>query len=221
MAEDTPKKESPKQLASRIIYYEPDDAVGQVDGAPVTPEYSEMCISFSLVVEVVSRFKNDTGTDVSNTEYYINWSSYYNEKGEINKERNYVSFMQGDDSTGTPYLSTYYTDTVFDDMVKNGRVVEGLGVEHVTVAFENYYVPTVNIKFVDQRGSAVFGREELNHENDELTADTVFGCFFTQPYPKFKLRVKGFFGRPVTYQLVCSQFKGALNPTTGNFEANV
>lgn len=205
----------------RIVFYDPTQPEEQIDNMPVTPEYSEMCISFSLVVEVVNRFNSNTQKS-ENLKYVIVWNSYKNESGEFEARDNYISFLQGDDVMGTPYLSTFYTDTTYDDMVRDhGRVVEGLGVENVTVAFENYYVPTVNIKFVDQRGSALFGREELHHDNDEITADTVFGCFFTQPYPKFKLQVKGFFGKPVTYQLVCSNFRGNLNPSTGNFEANV
>lgn len=35
--------------------------------------------------------------------------------------------------------------------------------------------------------------------------------FFTFPYPKFKLLVKGFYGKPVTFQLTCSKFTGSFN----------
>lgn len=198
----------------RILYYEPNDSVGYIDGVPVTPEYSDLCISFSLTVEVVNRFRR-SGNKAEYNKYVISWNSPYNSDGTLDR----VSFMQGDDSTGVPNLTTYYTETTFDDIRNNKHVVEGLGVESVDLAFENYYTPTVTIKFVDQRGSALFGREEVYHTNDKITSDTVFGCFFTQPYPRFRLQMKGFFGKPVTYQLVCSGFKGSLNTDTGNFEA--
>ena len=211
MAEKLPKVGK----KGRILYVEPNDVFGDVNGVPLTPDYSDMCISFNLIVEVVSRYKQTAkqGEDASG-KFNIFWTS----KLGLDQSKPWVSFLGGEEIEGKSFLTTYYTDTHYEDILKK-NIVEGLGIENITVAFENYYTPTVTIKFVDQRGSSLFGREEATHYNDKLTIDNIFGAFFTAPYPKFKLQIKGFYGKPVTLQLTCSGFKGSLNSQTGNFEA--
>lgn len=200
---------------SRIIYIEPNDGFKGINDVPITPDYSDLCIAFNLIVEIVPRFKTNAAQGVDTTEQYcIYWRSRAPIDGKQFSEGNYVSFLHGEKG----FLTTFYTDTNYEDVVKK-NIVEGLGIENVTVAFENYYTPTVTIKFVDQRGSSLFGREEATHNDDKLTIDNIFGAFFTAPYPKFKLQIKGFYGQAVTLQLTCSGFKGNLNPQTGNFEA--
>lgn len=208
--------ENVKEGESRIIYIEPNDAMDDINGVPMTPDYPDLCIAFNLIVEVVPRFKTNAaeGEDYSGR-YCMYWRSKPLENGtNPYSPGTYVSFLTGKDG----FLTTYYTDTNYEDVVRE-NIVEGLGVENVTVAFENYYTPTVTIKFVDQRGSSLFGREEATHHDDKLTIDNIFGAFFTAPYPKFKLQIKGFYGQAVTLQLTCSGFKGNLNSQTGNFEA--
>ena len=207
----------PKQQ-NRICYVEPNDVFEYVDGQPITPPYEDFCISFDLIVKTFSRFKSSVTSGVSNgngsTVYKINWTSKANDTTP-----SWVTFLNGSDvGSNTQSLSTNYTDISFNQYFK-GEVVEGLGIEQIQVSFESWYCPTVVIKFVDVRGAAIFGREEAIHYDGKITADNVFGCFFTFPYPEFKLQIKGFVGQPVTFQLTCSQFKGELNSTNGNFEA--
>lgn len=211
------------QKNKRILYVEPNDLYGYVDGVPVTPDYSDYCISVNLIAEVVSRFKQ-SGDDLTK-KYIISWTTRpgIDSDGNPTTANNWISFLQGQDAKvyggdGT-LLTTYYTDINYDDVVKN-NIVEGLGIESVQVSFETYYTPTIVIKFIDVRGSSLFGREEAVHEGGEnLTSSSVFGVFFTVPYPKFKLQIKGFYGHAVTYQLTCSDFKASFNSQTGNFEA--
>ena len=211
------------QKNKRILYVEPNDIYGRVDGVPMTPDYSDYCISVNLIAEVVSRFKQ-SGDDLTK-KYIISWTTRpgVDSDGNPATANNWISFLQGQDAKvyggdGT-LLTTYYTDINYDDVVKN-NIVEGLGIESVQVSFESYYTPTIVIKFIDVRGSSLFGREEAVHEGGEnLTSSSVFGVFFTVPYPKFKLQIKGFYGHAVTYQLTCSDFKASFNSQTGNFEA--
>lgn len=201
----------------RILYVEPNSVFGKINNVPLTPDYSDLCISFNLMVEVVSRFKqNSAQGENDNMTYVMSWTSRLG----LDQDKNWVSFLSGEQlgNNGESFLTTYYTNTHYEDILKK-NIVEGLGIENITVAFENYYTPTVTIKFVDQRGSSLFGREEATHYDDKLTIDNIFGAFFTAPYPKFKLQIKGFYGKPVTLQLTCSGFKGMLNSRTGNFEA--
>lgn len=212
----------------RILYVEPNDIFGKINGVPMTPDYSDYCISINLIAEVVSRFKQ-SGDDLTK-KYIISWTTRpgKDEDGNEMTANNWISFLQGEDAriyggdrngNDNGFLTTYYTDINYDDIVGK-NIVEGLGIESVQVSFESYYTPTIVIKFVDVRGSALFGREEAVHDSGEnLTSSSVFGVFFTVPYPKFKLQIKGFYGHAVTYQLTCSDFKASFNSQTGNFEA--
>lgn len=208
-----------KQVASRVAYVEPNDIYGSVNGVPLTPNYEDLCIAFNLIVEKVDRFNSNeyTGTFNDSNDGTVTKISF----GQTS-ERKYASFLSGEieDTDGNTYLSTYFTDITYED-VKGKSIVEGLGVESINVSFESFYTPTVTMKFVDVRGASLFGREAAIHEQGKITSENVFGCFFTLPYPKFKLQIKGFYGKDVTYQLTCSNFKGNFNSTNGNFEFTV
>ena len=201
---------------SRILYVDPNDIFGKINGVPVTPDYSDFCISFNLECEIVARYKTNEIIGVSDNG---NYGIGFTQKMGVG-DNHWASLLQGEaiGKDEEHFLTTYYTDINYDNFKKE-TVVEGLGVENVSISFEGYYTPTVTIKFVDHRGAALFGREEATHFNDKLTIDNIFGAFFTIPYPKFRLQVKGFLGKAVTYQLSCVSFKGSLNSQTGNFEA--
>lgn len=231
MSENT-KVERPQ---NRIIYVEPNDIYGHVNDIPVTPDYTDYCISFDLIVEVVSRMKSnnyaisyeqkDTDDEDNGTkEYVISWRSLYNTNSDDKKAFEEVSFMSGEkvktDGNEKSYLTTFYTDTHYNDF-KNKTIVEGLGVESVNISFESYYAPTVKIRFIDVRGSSLFGREEVLHTDEVLAEDNIWGCFFTFPYPKYKLQVKGFYGKAVTFHLCCTDFRANFNSQTGNYEIDM
>ena len=213
MAEET----KAKKIANRIAYVEPNDIYGSINGIPLTPNYEDYCIGFNLIAEIVKRYnKNETigyNSADSQNAISLSWGAWNRENSR------WQSFMEGDvkDNNGKSYLSTYYTDIVYED-VKGKKIVEGIGVESVNIVFENFYTPTITIKFVDVRGASLFGKEAAIHEEGKISAENVFGCFFTLPFPKFKLQVKGFYGKAVTFQLTCSGFKGSFNSQNGNFE---
>lgn len=222
--------------SGRIMYVDPNDVNGSINGVPMTPDYTKFCISFDLIVEKVSRFdpynplnENLAKKDTAMISWQTTMDNIPNKDSQmvsdlINKKISTVSFLQGRSFGGHDFLSTYYADAHYNE-IKNeqNKVVEGLGVESVQISFENWFAPVATIKFVDVRGVGLFGVEEARHDSykGEITADTVFGCFFTFPYPKFRLQVKGFYGQAVTYQLSCKSFKGGLNAQTGNYEATV
>ena len=205
----------PVQLFGRRVYYvDPNDVYGfdKEKKVPFTPPYEDLCIAFNLIIEKFSRF-NDYETE----KIEISW---FNTPTD---DKTHFSVLEGDLKYGdNNYLTTYYTE-ISPDGYKKKEMIEGLGVESIQVNFDSYYTPTVVIKFVDVRGSALFGREEAIHSDasgsGKLNADNIFGAFVTIPYPKFRLQIKGFYGRDVTYQLTCSNFKANFNAKTGNVEA--
>lgn len=210
--------ETNEHQIGRIVYIEPNDFEGRINGVPVTPDYTDYCIFFDLIVEVSSRLRtNEEVKDDRNKTYVLSWSSYL-KNGEANKETQSVSFLKGEDAKKFTYLSTYYTDIHLNDIVQK-NIVEGLGIESATITYESYYTPTIKIRFIDVRGASLFGEESVSHdENEQLRQDTIWGAFFTYPYPKYRLQVKGFYGDVVTYQLTMLNFNAHFNSTTGNFE---
>lgn len=214
----------------RILYVEPNNAYlftgkdnnGNTSQQTVlTPPLEDLCISVNLTVEIQSRLKSkiSTGTAIVDRDgirdsFTIGWVS-----DQSNGEQH--TFLNGTGEGSKRYLTTYYTDISYDNYGKN-KIVEGLGIDNIQISFESWYTPTVAIKFVDVRGSAIFGNEEAIHNKaGELTADHIFGCFNTIPFPLFRLQVKGFLGHPVTYQLTVSDVRSEYNPNTGNFEMTV
>lgn len=223
MADETTNVKHP---ASRISYVEPNDVYlfsskkkGEAT-TPLTPPFEDMCISFNLTVYVFSRKKDSitSGVGTVNTQDGVKKSFTLSWQVDTSNGKPH-SFLTGTELGGKQYLTTYYTDITAENYGKE-KIIEGLGVEQIHVSFESWYTPTVTIKFVDVRGSSIFGNEEAIHtQSGDLTADNVFGCFMTIPYPLFRLQIKGFLGKPVTYQLTCSDFKAEYNNSTGNFEA--
>lgn len=211
---------------NRVFCVDPNDSHGVVNGMPLTPDYTDYCIWCNLIVEKVSRFKNQVnGTDITSS-YYVSYG--LNSSGE----NEYVSFMSGaDPKHGYNFITTDYSDIDFNT-VKKRNTIEGLQIDSIKISLQNFNCPMVVIKFTDIRGSGFFGREEATHneygklnglevdENGE-PIENIFGSFATIPYPRFKLQIKGFYGTPVTYQLTCSGFDGSFNSSTGNFDITV
>ena len=210
------------QHGGRIIFIEPNDASGTIDNTTITPDYTDYSVMFSLSCEIINRMEcvGVTGTsDVGRETVSMTWMSG-NVKGN-NREPSKVYFTRGpkiSDDERT-YLTTYYSDIDYRSIV-SGNAVEGIGVESVEIALENFYAASVKIRFVDMRGTSVFSLEEQAHKDTTLTAENIYSCFFTMPYPRFTLLVKGYYGKAMTYQLTCVGFTWKFDADTGNFIAD-
>ena len=126
------------------------------------------------------------------------------------------------------YLTTNYTDIFLGDLKKKGPSIETFGISSIDLSYNNYMVPEVTIEFVDIRGVSLFAQKEAYEtrlrdfgagvkDADVDISNTFFQCFFTFPYPKFTLMVKGFYGQPVSYELTCADFRARFDSKTGNF----
>lgn len=196
-----------KTSKSRIVYTEPNFVNGATtDGVDLSVPLEDLCIGVNLIAEVKTRFMTEI-SDGGKTDLYIaSWNS---------KSEN-VSFFSGiklDRNSDDGYLTSYFTDITYDD-AKGSQVIEGLGIESIDINFESWFTPTVVIKFIDVRGSSMLVPNEYGNQVDDktiFTGEKLYKCFFTFPYPKFRLEVKGFYGRPVTYHLTCSKFNGSFN----------
>lgn len=216
-----------REVRGHVYYFEPNDtSIGvDQDGAevPLMPHLEDMCISMSLTADISERKKSTIANlggpkDHTVVTKSINWVSYINQDDGITVKRNYQIGASGTEIGGEKFLTTYYTEISADKYIEN-ELIEGLGITSVNVSFESWYTPTITINFVDVHGSSLWGREEAIHDNGEINASNILGVFFMQPYPLFRLQIKGFLGQAVTYQLTVSSFNGKYNSQTGNFEA--
>lgn len=209
---------------NRIVYVEPNDVNGYIDNNPLTPEYTDFCIYCNLIVEKSSRLKNGYAGQDGTRGFKVEYNSMNNEKGVY-----YQSFFQGE-SRDYNFLTTDYSNIHFNSIDKK-TFVEGLQITGIDINYANRFCPTIVMNMVDIRGGGLFGREEAIHVNNGIAnleldeegniIDNFYNSFMTFPYPKYRLQIKGFYGKAVTYQLMCSNFTGTFDSSTGNFNITV
>ena len=188
-------------------------------GKIINPE--DYCIYFSLTVEMSKR-EHELKSDFLTLTY----------KSSSTSGDSKINFMGGSMVEGTfngvkgavPYLTTRYADMYVTDLEDYGTP-EMLGIKSVNIEYESATIPIITIKFTDVRGMSLFTPTELSRTNTTITSKNVeesfFQCFFNFPYPKFYVTVKGFYGKPVTYEVTCDKFTTNFNAESGNFDVDV
>ena len=225
---------------ANVLYIEPNYNRGIVEDLVVydnnktvvhemMPPLEDYCIYVDLEVFIPQRDSyiglNDEGETIGiqfNTDMKGNQKINFNGgrrfkfndiKAGVNKDVNYLTTDPNEIST-------------FEDAKKKGTN-ECFGIKSIDIMYNNYAVPEVNIEFTDVRGISLFSPEELRHGAtnsdgdsgyiDSNVAGSFFKCFFSFPYPKFKLTIKGFYGEPVSYDLTCSDARINYDSQSGNF----
>lgn len=198
----------------RLWYVEPNDAYNNLPNGIPHP-YEDYCISVDLSVEFGNRASCGVAGGDDSVGVVYTYSS----------DRGTISFIGGTDG----YLTTNYTD--IESTNPEGNTNECLGIESINIAYTSWYVPQVTIRFVDVRGASLMGpqeqgyiktlREDISnghYDDTHIEGGSFFKALFSFPYPLFKLKVKGFYGKEVTYNLSVEKFEAAFNSETGNFE---
>ena len=216
-----------------VNYVEPNltslaqDYVWNDDGYERAPRLEDYSIMLNLEVEVCSR-KNISNNQTVTKDVLI--LSFTSKEGTSSST---VNFMGGTkietndkDKTSVNFLTTHYADMYVGDLIDYGTT-EMIGVKSVDIEFQKSCVPIINIKFTDVRGMSLFQPTELSRTNSYqgiggINADNVaqsfFQCFFRVPMPKFTITIKGFYGKPVTYEVLCDKFQTSFNSETGDFD---
>jgi hypothetical protein len=182
--------------ASRVILVDPNDLHGQSNvpyGSPsynITPSPEDLSILVELTTKSKARSILITDAD----------GNRLSNEGT----NSVISFISGSSINGGNYLSTSYTQLNGDI----DEIEEGLGITSIDINFSSSYAPMININFVDLKGGSIF----------QNGAKGKFGVFFKLPYPIFNLKIKGYYGRPVTYMLHLTKINSKFNSETGNFE---
>lgn len=112
-----------------------------------------------------------------------------------------INMMGFDQDTGT--YSTRWSRNYND----NKTNFEGFGITDININVNSSYVPTVDIEFVDIRGSSLF----------TFGSKSPYSVLFSFPPPIFTLTVKGYYGLALTYTLHFVRQTTKFDATTGNF----
>lgn len=220
---------------NNIIYVEPNyeystemygtNGLNTYEFIPPTEDYS---IYVNLKVETRGRTIRTNATNDKN-ELVLSWETDMSGRTTTNLMEG-TRIHVGNKGNYINSLTTNYTDIFIGDWKKKPRAtIEMFGINSIDISYNSYMVPEVTIEFTDIRGAAVFGPKEayetaLNDagvaakDGNVDVANTFFQCFFTFPYPKFTLLIKGFYGQPVSYELSCADFRARFNSSSGNFD---
>ena len=117
------------------------------------------------------------------------------------------------------YLSTSYSDISSLD-AHNGGNKDSFGIEYINIHYNSWNFPEVDMKLIDVRGNAIMNPLESRRDDNDKTG-SFLNALFTFPYPMFRLTVKGYYGRPVTYKLTVRDVRTNFNASNGNFEVTV
>lgn len=224
---------------STVVYVEPNIEIGQNDWRinddyDRAPRLEDYCIALNIEVELGAR---DMQGHVKTL--ILQWSH------EKDKEPT-VSFMGGTkiggydidgqnrnprisgSSNNVENLTTYYADMYAGDLIHYGTT-EMIGIKSVNIQYERGCVPIISIKFTDVRGFSLFQPQELNRNNlydgikgidNDNAAQSFFQCFFKLPIPKYTITIKGFYGKPVSYVMMCDHFESNFNSETGDYDVD-
>lgn len=191
------------------------------------PRLEDYCITVNLEVEVCSRNNISANNKITSDVLILSY------KTNVSGDSASINFMGGtkivcNDSKNTtiPYLTTNYADMYVGDLIDYGTT-ELIGIKSIDVDYQKSCVPIITIKFTDVRGLSLFQPTELSRGttyegikglNSENIAQSFFQCFFRVPMPKFTITIKGFYGKPVTYEVMCDKFDTQFNSETGDFD---
>lgn len=200
-------------INGRVSYIDPTnvaflrrDSVNDITIVPsnelVFNSLEDYCIAVDLEVMVPNR--NACGWAMEDGAYKV--LKYSSANGTI-------SFLGGTNGL----LTTRFTE--INPLMPGEGISECLGIESINISFESWMTPNVDIKFVDVRGASVMAPEEKHFfdGDDGGTMGSLYRALFAYPPPLFKLRVKGFYGKGVTYYLSLFDVKMDLDSSSGNF----
>ena len=203
------------------------------------PRLEDYCIAMNIEVEVSSRMK--TAKDSTKEVLILQYTR------DADGKRDKISFMGGTKIGGYNYdgltrkskldpenkrqdiynaLTTYYADMYVGDLVDYGTT-EMLGIKSVNIEYQKSCVPIVTVQFTDVRGLSLFQPTELSRDNTfngikglngTNVAQSFFQCFYKMPIPKFTIYIKGFYGNPVAYEVMCDKFDTNFNSDNGDFD---
>lgn len=203
----------------RLKYVDPTNIFKNRDGSysdAINFPYEDYNIAVDLTIRQTNRYSCGWWTEDGSMKEL----SYSSSNGTISffgGTRGYGDTKKQDEG----YYTTNFTDVSM--MNPETNTSECLGIESINITYNSWMYPQVVIKFVDVRGATVFQPAEKGYYNpgDLGNASAIYKSLFSFPYPMFILKVKGFYGKGVTYRLAVNKTQFEFDANTGNFNITV
>lgn len=201
------------------IFLKRDGYLRPIDGSysdAINFPYEDYNIAVDLTIRQTNRYSCGWWTEDGSMKE-LNYSSSNGTISFFGGTRGYSSTNNQDEG----YYTTNFTDISM--MTPETNTSECLGIESINIAYNSWMYPQVVIKFVDVRGATVFQPAEKGYYNpgDLGNASAIYKSLFSFPYPMFILKVKGFYGKGVTYRLTVNKTQFEFDANTGNFNITV
>lgn len=233
---------SDKSQSLNVCYVEPnytgilnEDVTTNGKSYEQAPDLSDFCIALNLEVELSGRKTIAEADSLQANNSNANGKRVLIMSWENNANgKTAVSFMEGtkiysniQGVKDVKSLTSNYTDVFYTD-VRDYGTTEMFGIKNVNVSYKQWMTPEITINFTDIRGVSLFAKTEMRNGNgydtmSELAkkdvASSFFQCFFTFPYPRFTFYLKGFYGKPVSYEMSLADFRASFDANSGNFNA--
>lgn len=194
----------------RLRYFDPNTSVFEnkegTNSDSITFPYEDYNIAVDLQIRVYNRYSCGLGELTGEMQVF-----------EYSTKNGTISFLGGTDG----FLTTNYTDIQM--ISPSGNTTECLGIESIQVSYDSWLHPTVNVVFVDVKGGTVMQPAESHYYNEHEKGNTyqIYKSLFSFPYPLFLLKVKGFYGRGVTYRLAVNKTDIDFDASSGSFKISV
>lgn len=191
------------------------------------PDIEDYSMYVNLEMEVKSRYAGTANQ--ANKTFMVSWDG---SKSQIDfMEGSKLHFTDKEGKKSINAFTTNYADFSYEDLDNNKSATtsEMFGISSIDIDYTNRYVPQVSINFVDVRGMSLFAPETEAHNliqngvdstKNPNIAGSFFSSFFCFPYPLFRMKVKGYYGKPIVYELNCVDWKATFDCSTGNFGCN-
>lgn len=193
----------------RLRYVEPTNFFVEKEGTlsdSINFPYEDYCMAVDLTIRQTNR-------------YSCGWWNLSGDVDEItySSKNGTLSFFGGTKQGEDGYLTTNFTDISMVNPETN--TAECLGVSSINIDYDSWWYPQVTIKFVDVMGATVMQPAEKGYYNNREmgTASSIYKGLFSFPYPMFILKVKGFYGKGITYRLALHNTVYEFDANTGNF----
>lgn len=198
---------------NRLRYVEPTNFISSQEGSlsdSINFPYEDYNIAVELTVSKTDRYSCGW------------WTTDGGRKETVYSSNNgTISFLGGSKVGDDSYLTTNYTDISMSN--PEGNTNECLGIESINITYNSWLYPQVTVKFIDVRGATVMLPAEKGYYNSDMVSNSsdIYKSLFSFPYPMFKLKVKGLYGKGATYLLAVEKTQFDFDSNTGNFNITV
>ena len=134
----------------------------------------------------------------------IEGNNFTTEKTGLENTLN-VNFLGINQNTDSPNFLNFTTN-YYDGSTGNETQYEGFGITSIKTSLNTSFIPQVNIQFVDIRGLSFFNQK-----------NSPYRVLFDFPPPIFNLKIKGFYGKTLNYELHLVKYTTEFKADNGNF----